>query len=510
MSAAVGPAPILPSLVSLVPASAQLMGSARFAKILHSRPRLRTLSLLVLVSLSTLRAQPQANALADPVNSALNWLLAHQQSDGSYGFLTELQTAPAANALWIRFGNSSSILSSYNWLKNQMQNSTTWFWSSSFGEADVPGEVLYSFAATQHLQILSVSTVSSRLLGFQQPNGGFKGYNPSGQQVTSSVDTAMALWGLTNAGTISSTNRQSAINYLFSLQNGDGSFNLTRTVVSDPLYSLGPEPLSITALVSLVLKDASFTTSDPHVSSALSLLSSAASRNFNGHVYAAALSALAFKAFSRPADATKAIAFILSQQNPDGGFRDTSRSSTGSNALDTGWAATALQLVPRDVSVTAIQIPQFIYRGQTISVKVNVTNRGQTTETFNLTLRYNGTTIATVSVPALPPATTRTVSVTWNTMGQVPGGCLLSAEIPALPGETNITDNSLSGSYSYSSCIRKTGDTDGDRDVDLDDLIATYLHQFTTEPTTIPRYDIDGDGAVDIDDLILVYVNQYT
>jgi hypothetical protein len=40
-----------------------------------------------------------------------------------------------------------------------------------------------------------------------------------------------------------------------------------------------------------------------------------------------------------------AVAFILLQQDSDGGFRDTGRGSSGSNALDTGWAAIALEEV---------------------------------------------------------------------------------------------------------------------------------------------------------------------
>ncbi len=269
----------------------------------------------------------------------------HQSPDGSYGSFSELEVAPAANALWIRFRNSASVVLSYNFLKNQMQNSSTWFWGPT-GEADVPGEVLYSFDVSQHLKLLNLSFVSSHLLSFQQTNGGFKGYfNPSlNQVVTSSVDTAMVLWGLINARAISSSSEQLAINYLFSLQNPNGSFNLTKTVVSDPLYSLGPEPISITALVTLVLKDASYTLNDPHVSSAMTFLTSAASSNFAGHVYAAALSALVFTVFYSQSLSAKAVNFVLSQQQPDGGFSDTIRFCKCANPLDTGWAAISLEL----------------------------------------------------------------------------------------------------------------------------------------------------------------------
>jgi hypothetical protein len=124
--------------------------------------------------------------------------------------------------------------------------------------------------------------------------------------------------------------------------------------VSDPIYSQGPEPVSITALVLLALKDASssYNVNEVHVSSALNFLANAVSGNFTassdhkGHVYAASLSALALSAFGRAAQATAAVAFIASNQNSDGGFGDIIRAHQGSsNALDTAWAAIALQVV---------------------------------------------------------------------------------------------------------------------------------------------------------------------
>jgi A-macroglobulin complement component/prenyltransferase/squalene oxidase-like repeat protein len=309
-----------------------------------------TVTLVGLCLLSSLSIVPPAHALGqnDAIIAALNWLTAHQQADGSYGGFTEPQTAPAANALWVRFQDSPAVLLSYRWLKNQLQNSTTWFWSGvgSLNESDIPGEILYSFDQSRNLQLLNqLPQVEAHLSKFQdQTSGGFQGYYQSGRQVTSSVDTAMSLLGLIGANGISVSNKTAATSYLLTLQNPNGSFNLTSSLAFDSIYSLGPEPFSITALVLLALQAASFTATNPHVLSALNYLANAAHSSFNGHVYAAALSLLIFTDFSDPEDASSADNFILNQQNSDGGFRDMARSSTGSNALDTGWAALALQL----------------------------------------------------------------------------------------------------------------------------------------------------------------------
>jgi hypothetical protein len=308
-----------------------------------------TLALVILALIGSGSIQAVPAASSDPVSAALAWLISNQQSNGSYGSFSEPQTAPAMYALWIGSPGSPNVVLGFSFLKNQLQNSTSWFWGGggNIAEADVPGEILYTFAVTHNLALLNrLSSVVANLTKFQQSNGGFLGYldTSSNRQVTSSVDTAMALWGLIGAKSISSTNEQSAVNYLLSLQNIDGSFNLTKTVRSNSLYSLGPEPISITALVVLVLHDASFAASDPHVSSALSYLTNALSSNFSGHVYAASLSALAFTAFSEPIPARQAVNYVVSQQNPDGGFRDIIRSGTVSEALDTGWATISLQL----------------------------------------------------------------------------------------------------------------------------------------------------------------------
>ncbi len=306
------------------------------------------LSLCLLVEINSLQSA-EALSQSDSINAAINWMMLHQQSDGSYGSFTEPQTAPAAYAMWIRFQDTTKVVLSYNWLKNQLQNSTTWFWGGggNLAEADIPGEILYTFSQSQNLHLLNLlSGVTANLTKFQQANGGFQGYfdTASNKQVTSSVDTAMALLGLISSNSISATKEQLAVNYLSSLQNPDGSFNLTKTLRSNSLYSLGPEPISITALVTLALKQASLSIGNSTISSAITYLVSSASANFGGHVYAASLSLLVFSEFSDTGEVTIANNVLLQQQDADGGFRDIIRSSTGSNALDTGWATIALQL----------------------------------------------------------------------------------------------------------------------------------------------------------------------
>jgi len=281
------------------------------------------------------------------LNRALNWLAANQLSDGSFGQYFEDETAAAAYAFLLNDSSSAHATRAISYLAGQLGTSSTWFWTG-YGEADFPGNVLYVLGATRQLSLISnVSAVASRLLEWQKSNGGFVGFydtNANGN-VTSSVDTDMAVWGMTHAQSIPLSNQTAAVKYLLSLQNPDGSFNLTSSIPSSSLDALGPDKASTTALTVLVLHDLSFTRNDVPISNALAFLANSESSNFGGHVYAASLSSLAFMAFSLPGHASDAVRFVLSQQNGDGGFDDTNRSSTNSNALDTAWASIAIQLV---------------------------------------------------------------------------------------------------------------------------------------------------------------------
>ena len=298
---------------------------------------------------SSIELSPTSTA----IGRAVRWLAANQSADGSYGAYLEHETAAAAYAMWLNNSASLSAARAFSVISSKLYSSSSWFWPPD-GEADVAGAMLYSLAASHHLDLVNVNSVSARLLEFQQPDGGFKGYAPAPDYISasSSVDTALALWALAGSSSISSQNRIAAVGYLLRLQNGDGSFNLTsKAYSSNSTDALGPEPLSVTAMVVLALKAVAYNASETQVSKALDFLTASISKNFTaasdhkGHVYAASLSAIALATFGRTSQADDAVAFILSQQDSDGGFRDIARGSSGSNALDTGWAAIALEQV---------------------------------------------------------------------------------------------------------------------------------------------------------------------
>ncbi len=291
---------------------------------------------------------------ASAIKSSLSWLSNNEKTDGSFESFPQIPTPGAALALWLNDSHSAQAAKSFTWLASQLDNSSSYAW----GEADIPGEMLYTLGASNNVGLLhNFASISSELRAYQQQSSGFIGYyaqlsDGSYAQVATSVDTAMALWGMSQAKSpISQENQTFALNYLLSLQNVDGSFNLTKTISESSTYALGPEPISMTALVLLALRyGGKYTTDDNQVSKALDFLANTISQNFTttgdrkGHVYGAALSALAFQAYGRTVQALAPVAFILTQQNSDGSFLDVVRGST-QKTLDTGWVAVALEQV---------------------------------------------------------------------------------------------------------------------------------------------------------------------
>jgi KaiC/GvpD/RAD55 family RecA-like ATPase len=84
--------------------------------------------------------------------------------------------------------------------------------------------------------------------------------------------------------------------------------------------------------------------------------------------------------------------------------------------------------------------------GQQVNVTVVVKNKGTTTENFNVTVYFNSTILGTQSVVNLAPGTETTLVFAWNTAGLTEGGIyMIRAETSQILGETDTTDNNLSG-----------------------------------------------------------------
>jgi len=177
-----------------------------------------------------------------------------------------------------------------------------------------------------------------------------------------------------------------------------------------------------------------------------------------------------------------------------------------------------------DITTTNVTpLKTIVGQGYSTQIDVNVTNKGDFTETFNVTVYANTTIIGSENV-TLPAGNSTTMAFTWNTAGFAYGNYTVSAYAWPVPGETSTSDNTFSDGTVI---ISHVGDITGDGKCDIQDLARVsaafgslrindpddprygqYWHPVTcpTCPHT-PNADITNDAKIDIQDLARTSAN---
>jgi len=154
-----------------------------------------------------------------------------------------------------------------------------------------------------------------------------------------------------------------------------------------------------------------------------------------------------------------------------------------------------------DVAITNMAISKTIIgQGYNLYINVQATNEGNRLEIVNVTV-YINTTIITQTINLTIGTTT--ITFTWSTTSFVKGKYTISAYAGTVPGETDTSDNSFT--YGGVIIITVPGDTDGDRDIDIYDIVrlASVYGVKRGEPRFNPNCDIDGNDLIDIYDVVI-------
>jgi len=163
----------------------------------------------------------------------------------------------------------------------------------------------------------------------------------------------------------------------------------------------------------------------------------------------------------------------------------------------------------RDLAVVSV-VPYLsvAYQGWIVKINVTIRNEGKITETFfDIKAYYDNNTIGTITVPSLDPDKNITITFNWDTHGVTPcHNYTISAEAIPLPFELDLSDNYLSDGNVK---IKLLGDVNGDRKVDIKDLVLLInaFASFPSHPRWNPNADLNGDLKVDIKDLVLLITN---
>ena len=165
----------------------------------------------------------------------------------------------------------------------------------------------------------------------------------------------------------------------------------------------------------------------------------------------------------------------------------------------------------KDIAVTSVA-PSKTVVGEGYSVLINVTvmNKGNSTETLNMTVCANVSGEPEPSASwyyavTLTGGSSAPVILTWNTSGFAKGNYTITCQAEALLGEANTTDNTRCSWI----MITIPGDIKGDGTVDIFDAIAMAA-AFDSAPDSsnwTPNADINSDNVVDIYDAIILAGN---
>ena len=286
-----------------------------------------------------------ANAYAFDLQAGTSWLAGRNYSSEFVG-----GTGYALMALKAQNSNGDVQNSIAAILNADLANNDSWSWA----EADLPSIETWALSESS-LQQGNANAITQRLLTLKGNYGGFKGLfecvaqcsNPDWTQqqwepVETATDSSLALIALKKLGTLDDQTKNAAINFIYSLQNTDGSFNQTPSEKETQLYSLGPDIISTTSLAVMALEE-NGAGSDSHTQNAIQFLKQQARNCFGdyGKIYGPSLASRAFAEAGLGDFSSSAAEYAVLAQKQDGGFADALRSSQNSNSIDTGAAVAA-------------------------------------------------------------------------------------------------------------------------------------------------------------------------
>ncbi len=154
----------------------------------------------------------------------------------------------------------------------------------------------------------------------------------------------------------------------------------------------------------------------------------------------------------------------------------------------------------RNIAVTNIAPSKTVIgQGYLMSINVTVENQGHSTETFNVSVYANSTTIETKET-TLTSGDFTTITFTWDTTNFPKGNYTISAYASPVPSEPDTADNTLLDGWVF---VATPGDVNADGTVNILDiaLIARAFGSSLGNPSYDPNCDINCDGTINILDI---------
>jgi hypothetical protein len=162
---------------------------------------------------------------------------------------------------------------------------------------------------------------------------------------------------------------------------------------------------------------------------------------------------------------------------------------------------------PHDIGITSVDaLKTVVGQGYPVQITLMVFNYGATNEHINATVYANTTVVYTFENVPLAGRDSTTLTFTWNPTNVAKGTYTLKAEVSAVPDEPDTADNTMLDGAVF---VTIPGDVDGDRDVDIYDIVriaCTYDTEYP-DPRYDRLYDVELDGDIDIFDIVIAAGN---
>lgn len=158
-----------------------------------------------------------------------------------------------------------------------------------------------------------------------------------------------------------------------------------------------------------------------------------------------------------------------------------------------------------DVAVTGLSVSDDRPKqNDSVTIDVTVLNNGTLTETFNVTVSYDGELIGIKTVTSLASGNSTVLYFDWNTTGVPADPYTIRAEADVVSGETKEDNNFKTVAVVVISPTAT--DINGDGKVNMKDVgvVARAFGAYPGHPRWDPWTDIDGDGVITLMDVALV------
>jgi hypothetical protein len=104
---------------------------------------------------------------------------------------------------------------------------------------------------------------------------------------------------------------------------------------------------------------------------------------------------------------------------------------------------TTFTIAAKDIAIVGIRLSSYsVFVGEAVGIEVTLLNKGNQSESFNVSVYYDSTIIETLEAKGIVPFLEQTLSITWGTDAMNPGSYQISASAP-LSGDIDPSDNTF-------------------------------------------------------------------